>query len=167
MKEKLLFYLLVEVLNYAALPYEVYIIGFSFEQSIICRIFASLTDLIVVFLFFGVKKVWDPNKENKTIVDHLLAGVKLLIQFPVMYFLKVLFVNLVVIPRLQNWGVEVMLITQKNITTAVVTTIIFCLTGGVLYSIFRKKILLVLKIFKIRTKERRKILIFAFKKAKS
>lgn len=79
----------------------------------------------MVFFFFGTKKIWDPNKVNKTIKDHLLAGVKLLIQFPFVYFLKILFVNLVVIPKLQSMGSEIETISQSNIITAIIVTVIF------------------------------------------
>ncbi len=144
MKERLLFYLALEVINYLILPYEVYLIGFSFAQSLVCRIFASITDLVVVIFFFNTKKIWDAEKPNKTAVDHLLAGVKLLIQFPVIYVLKVVFVNTTAIPQLQEWGFKIEAISWNNIGTTLIFAVIFCLLFGALYSILRDRIVKVL-----------------------
>jgi hypothetical protein len=141
MKERLLFYLAMEVINYLILPYEVYLIGFSFAQSLVCRVFASVTDLAVVIFFFNTKKIWDAEKTDKTALDHLLAGVKLLIQFPVIYVLKVIFVNMIAIPRLQKWGFQIEIISWDNIGTTLIFAVIFCLFFGALYSIFRDRML--------------------------
>lgn len=150
MKERLLFYVVMEIINYAILPYEVYLVGFSFEQSLICRLFASLTDLVVVIFFFNTKSIWDPEKENKTIKDHLLAGVKLLVQFPIIYILKVMFVNSVAIPKLQNLGFEIERISWSNIGVTIVMSVLFCLAMGVLYSVFRERILSLFGLLKKR-----------------
>jgi hypothetical protein len=151
MKEKIIFYLMMEAANYATIFYEVYIIGLSWEQSLVCRLFASLTDLIVLIFFFnnkGVwKKIWDPQKKHRTFKSHLMAGVKLLVQFPVIYFIKVIFVNSLVIPELKSWGIEIELIGWNNLMIAVVLTVIFCLLFGTLFSFLREKKLRKEKIF--------------------
>lgn len=151
LKERVIFYLMMEVFNYSILFYEVYIIGFSFEQSLVCRLFASITDLIVVIFFFNNKKIWDAEKENKTIKDHFLAGIKLLIQFPPIYILKVIFVNLLVVPKLQGLGLTIEKISWESIGTTITVASIFCLVAGIAYSVLQKKIQ---KIFNVSKKAR-------------
>ncbi|MFA4942396.1 MAG: hypothetical protein WC564_02045 [Patescibacteria group bacterium] len=141
MKEKWSFYCLLQALNYIVLPYEVLVIGFSFEQSLICRLFGSLTDLIVIFFFFESKIIWDVKKEGKNILDHFMAGIKMLVQLIPIYILKILFVNFLVIPQLDSLGIAVTIISSENIKEAILISVVGSLLIGMVYSIFREKIL--------------------------
>jgi len=140
-KEILISYLFLELQNYATMPYEIFLIGFTFWQSFICRIFASITDLILLYYFFNTKVIWNPKKNNNSIKHHLLGGLKLAIQSPPVYALKIVFVNLFIIPFFQKLGSGIEIIKWNDVGLTLIISVIFCFVVGFLYSLFRKQIL--------------------------
>ncbi|PKM91491.1 hypothetical protein CVU82_02750 [Candidatus Falkowbacteria bacterium HGW-Falkowbacteria-1] len=147
MSERIVFYIMLELVNFLILPYEVLVLKFSFKQSLICRLFTSLTDIVIVFFFLSTDGVWSSKEIDRNIVDHFLAGVKLASQSPVIYIAKIIFVNNVVIRGLQKLNLKISLITWPNIGKAMISAITFCFVSGALYSIFREEILEFLKNF--------------------
>ncbi|HPT08455.1 MAG TPA: hypothetical protein PLE28_02050 [bacterium] len=140
-REMLISYLFLELQNYATIPYEVFLIGFTFWQSFICRVFASFTDLILLYYFFDTKIIWNPKKNNNKFKNHLLSGLKLVVQSPPLYALKIVFVNLFIIPLFQKLGSNIEIIEWNNIGLTLIISILFCFTVGFFYSLFRKQIL--------------------------
>lgn len=143
--EKVVFYIILEIVNYAILPYEVFVLKFSFRQSLVCRLFTSLTDIIIVFFFLGTDAVWSIEKEDKNIVDHVLAGIKLASQSPIIYALKIIIVNQLIIRGLQKLTLKIDIISWPKIGQAMISATILCFVSGVLYSIFRGEMILFLK----------------------
>lgn len=143
--EKLFFYLILEMINYSIMPYEIFVLKFSFRQSIICRLFASLTDIFVVYFFLSTNNIWSVSQEKIRSIDHILAGIKLASQSPIVYIIKIVFVNQIIIKRLQKWHVKIEIINWPKIGKAMLSMLIICFIGGTTYSIFRAEILLFLK----------------------
>jgi hypothetical protein len=150
-KERLLTYLIMEIINYSLMIYEIYILGLSPAQSLVCRMFTSFTDLIMIFFFFNTKFLWNEKEKNNKLKNHLLAGVKMGIQFPFAYAIKIAVANKLFIPFLKKSGIDIDLIHESKIVITLSLAIIVCFIGGFLYSLYREKITIFfdkIKIFK-------------------
>jgi hypothetical protein len=151
-RERAFTYIAMEIINYSLMIYEIFLVGLTVEQSLVCRIFTSFTDLIMLFFFFNTKFIWNEKAENNKLKNHLLAGVKMGIQFPVVYVIKISTANTLFIPLLQKLGMNIDVIHWSKIVISLFLAITVCFLGGFLYSRYRRKIIMFFN--KIRIKIR-------------
>lgn len=151
-REKVFTYIAMEIINYSLMIYEIFILGLTIEQSLVCRIFTSFTDLIILLLFFNTKFLWNEKAKNDKLKNHLLAGVKMGIQFPIAYAIKISTANRLLIPLLQKLGMDINVIHWSKIVISLLLAIAVCFLGGFLYSLYRQKINIFFNKIKIKIK---------------
>ena len=149
LRERVCIYILMEIGNYSLMIYEVFILGLSVEQSLVCRIFTSFSDLLMVFLFFNVKFLWNEAEKNDKLKNHLKAGLKMGIQFPITYAIKVTIANTIFIPILQRLGMNIDVIHWTKIVISLSLAMTICFLGGFFYSLYRQKIIIFFNKIKI------------------
>ena len=142
--EKIAFFILLEAINWSIMPYEIFVLKFSFRQSLICRLLTVATDIIFLFYFLQTDVIWAPKSSYEGFY-HIFAGIKMVPASVSFLFVKLLFVNQVIIKNLQKLGWRISIISWKKIGLSIVSSVALNLIAGTLYSIFRLELLACLK----------------------
>jgi len=142
--EKIVFFLLLEVINWSIMPYEIFVLKFSFRQSLVCRLLTVVTDVIFLFYFLQIDVIWTSQSSYEGF-EHIFAGIKMAPASVLFLFVKLLFVNQVIIRLLQKVKINISLITWKKIGLSIISSVALNLIAGTIYSIFRVELLDCLK----------------------
>lgn len=142
--EKILFFLLLEVINWSIMPYEIFVLKFSFRQSLVCRLLTVVSDIIFLFYFLELDVIWTSQSSYEGF-KHIYAGIKMAPASVLFLFVKLLFVNQVIIRLLQKVKLKISLITWKKIGLSIISSVALNLIAGTVYSIFRVELLDCLK----------------------
>ncbi len=142
--EKIIFFLLLEVINWSIMPYEIFVLKFSFKQSLVCRLLTVITDIIFLFYFLDLDVIWTAKSSYEGF-EHIFAGIKMVPASVLFLFVKLLFVNQVIIRFLQKLKIKISIISWGKIGLSILSSIALNLIAGTIYSIFRVELLSFLK----------------------
>jgi hypothetical protein len=126
------------------MPYEIFVLKFTFRQSLICRLLTVITDIIFLFYFLQSDIIWT-SKTSYEGFENVFAGIKMIPASIAFLFVKLLFVNQVIIKGLQKLQVKISLISWGKIGFSILSSVALNLIAGTLYSIFRAGLLACLK----------------------
>lgn len=144
--EKIVFFLLLEIINWSIMPYEIFVLKFTFRQSLICRLFTVATDILFLFYFLDIDVIW-ASKTSYEGFEHIFAGIKMVPASVIFLFAKLLFVNQIIIRILQRIKVKISLISWSKIGWSILSSVALNLIAGTIYSVFRIEFITFLKEF--------------------